>query len=105
METLVGAKPRQATMTIAYEKGEQVITRPTGVVQKIKELMSIADFGINEPAINSTFFPNTVADGYWSSTTAGGQTEQAWDMDFYHGGCQYSVKDAAQYVRPVRGGI
>jgi hypothetical protein len=35
METIINAKPRQATMTIAYEKGEQVIIHPTGVVQKI----------------------------------------------------------------------
>ena len=34
METLLNAKPRQATMTTAYEKGEQVITHPTGVVSK-----------------------------------------------------------------------
>ena len=33
--TIIGAKARQATMTTAYEKGEQVITHPTGVVQKI----------------------------------------------------------------------
>jgi len=32
---IIGAKPRQATMTIAYEKGERVITHPTGVVQKL----------------------------------------------------------------------
>ena len=29
METIIGAKTRQATMTIAYEKGEMVITHPT----------------------------------------------------------------------------
>ena len=34
METIINAKPRQATMTTAYEKGEQVITHPTGVVSK-----------------------------------------------------------------------
>jgi len=35
MQTTIGAKARQATMTIAYEKGEQVITHPTGVVTKV----------------------------------------------------------------------
>jgi len=34
METIINAKPRQPTMTIAYEKGEQVITHPAGVVCK-----------------------------------------------------------------------
>ena len=40
METIINAKPRQATMTTAYEKGEQVITHPTGVVSKytVKDL-------------------------------------------------------------------
>ena len=39
-ETIIGAKPRQAEMTIAYEKGEKVITHPTGVVSKytVKDL-------------------------------------------------------------------
>jgi len=34
METILNAKPRQEKMTIAYEKGEKVITHPTGVVTK-----------------------------------------------------------------------
>ena len=40
METLINAKPRQTTMTTAYEKGEKVITHPTGVVSKctVKDL-------------------------------------------------------------------
>jgi hypothetical protein len=40
METIINAKPRQAEMTIAYEKGEQAITHPTGVVSKytVKDL-------------------------------------------------------------------
>jgi ArsR family metal-binding transcriptional regulator len=34
-EKIINGAPRQATMTIAYEKGEQVITHPTGVVTKV----------------------------------------------------------------------
>ena len=39
-ETIINGAPKQATMTIAYEKGEQVITHPTGMVSKytVKDL-------------------------------------------------------------------
>jgi hypothetical protein len=35
METIIKGAPRQDTTTIAYEKGEKVITHSNGVVQKL----------------------------------------------------------------------
>jgi len=69
----------------------------------IKELMSIADFEVNDPAIDGTFFPNTTADGYWSSTTATADTGHAWYLDFYYGNANLEEKISLAFpVRPVR---
>ena len=38
------------------------------------ELQSLVDYSRYNPAINTTYFPNTVASYYWSSTTLAGYT-------------------------------
>ena len=71
------------------------------------ELASLIDNGTYAPAINTTYFPNTLfllASHYWSSTpdldSPGGDY---WLVDFNTG---YSVRthDSDNYVRCVRGG-
>ena len=37
METIIGARPRQDTMTIGYDTVGQVITHSTGVVQTLEK--------------------------------------------------------------------
>jgi hypothetical protein len=70
----------------------------------IKELASIVHFGNYKPAINTTYFPNTAASWYWSSTTDVGNTGYAWGVYFGHGRVYYGYKSYAGYVRAVRGG-
>jgi len=73
----------------------------------IEELSSIANFGTYNPAIDLDFFPNTIADQYWSSSTY-------LDMDypytynislgFCFGDYISESKVTRCYVRAVRGG-
>ena len=72
----------------------------------IMELLSIVDYGVHPgPTINATFFPNTYADWYWSSTTYADDTTTMWDVGF-DGGEYYNDNTATinDYVRCVRGG-
>ena len=69
-----------------------------------KELRSIVDYSVYNPATNVTSFPNTVSSNYWSSTTAAGNTGFAWGVSFYRGSDNSSKKSNAYYVRAVRGG-
>ena len=68
----------------------------------IKQLMSILDYGLNEPCINQTFFPNPVASYYLSSTTALYSTGNAWIASCFRGHVSPNNKGVGQMVRPVR---
>ena len=67
----------------------------------IRELESIVDRDAGDPAINSSF---SVAKNpvYWSSTTFGGNTDEAWDVNFNYGIVDYGDKADRHYVRCVR---
>jgi len=72
-----------------------------------RELMSIVDYSIPYPGptINTTYFLNTNANYYWSSTTYAYYPGYAWSVDFSHGivNSDYN-KSASMYVRCVSGG-
>jgi hypothetical protein len=70
----------------------------------IRELHSLADFGTSAPAINTTYFPNTRSDYYWSGSTYAGSTGYAWYMYFDRGYVLNRNKADDYYVRAVRGG-
>ncbi len=72
----------------------------------IKELESITDDTQYSPAIDTTYFPNTNEDYYWSSTTYAKVTRNAWYVYFTSGDVTYigSDKSYSFYVRCVRGG-
>jgi len=70
----------------------------------VKELISIIDYGSFEPAIDTTFFPNTKLDVYWSSTTYASFTDGAYRVDFNYGNLDANIKTGSFYVRAVRGG-
>ena len=69
-----------------------------------KELQSIVDYSRNYPSINMTYFPNTVASPYWSSTTLAGNTSLAWYVNFHNGDIGVYYKTYNYYVRAVRSG-
>jgi len=62
------------------------------------------DDGRYNPAIDTTYFPNTVSSHYWSSTTYAGYTYGAWGVYFGFGAGSSHDKPDGQYVRAVRGG-
>jgi hypothetical protein len=70
----------------------------------IKELDSIVNLGRYNPSIDPAYFPDTVASGYWSSTTHALYTGNAWIMYFYRGYGYDHYKSYYYYVRAVRGG-
>lgn len=71
-----------------------------------KELTTILDSAIpgGAPTINTTFFPNTLAWPYWTSTTWVGQDYAAWRVNFQFGDDGTYYKQTGYYVRCVRGG-
>jgi hypothetical protein len=73
----------------------------------VKELRSLVDYTRYNPAINTTYFPDTVvSSGYWSSTTDANGPAAAWVVDFSYGYYHYDSgsKGNGYYVRAVRGG-
>jgi hypothetical protein len=70
----------------------------------IQELRSLVDYSRFNPVINITYFPDTAASCYWSSTTYANGTDVAWGMYFDYGGDYLNFKDGLYYVRAVRGG-
>ncbi len=70
----------------------------------IDELRSLVDMSYS-PTINTTYFPNTVASWYWSSSTNAYSTGYAWVVYFYSGDGHHGTnKSLSRYVRAVRGG-
>ena len=71
----------------------------------VRELASIVDYGAaNAPFINTTAFPGTQSNGYWTSTTYMPTTTKAWDVFFDFGNVSIGNKTTNNYVRCVRGG-
>ena len=69
-----------------------------------RELESLINAGRANPAINTTYFPNTSADYYWSGSTYADLTVGAWVVGFDVSGVGAYDKTDTYYVRAVRGG-
>ena len=71
----------------------------------IKELSSLAARDRYNPAINSTIFPNTSSDWYWSaSPDAYDSSVYAWQLNFNNGNDNSYLRDDNVHVRLVRSG-
>ena len=71
----------------------------------ITELPFIRNMDISYPAINTTYFPNTIASYHWSSTTDPCHTFNAWYVPFNVGAAHPGEKSVFSFnVRAVRGG-
>ena len=67
------------------------------------ELISIADLGRSDPAIDVTAFPSTPADNFWSSTTFATSPTTVATVTFARGNTQQKSKtEVPYYVRCVR---
>ncbi|CAK0763599.1 conserved exported hypothetical protein [Gammaproteobacteria bacterium] len=69
-----------------------------------KELASLVDYSQSGPAINSTYFPNTPSEWYWTSTSYTSDPAYAWNVYFDNGYVHYNDKGYNFDVRLVRGG-
>jgi hypothetical protein len=70
---------------------------------KLNELQSIINNKYNYPIIDSTVFPNTISNYYWSSSTYAQNTNNAWVVLFSYGVVSYYNKPSNYYVRCVTG--
>jgi hypothetical protein len=94
---------------LSYCEGLSLGNKTDWRLPNIKELESITDDSRYSLAIDTSFFPNAYASGYWSSTTYAYNPAfypyGAWDVNFYGGSVVYGSKDYdSLYVRCVRGG-
>jgi hypothetical protein len=73
------------------------------------ELQGIINYENYNPAIDQTYFPSTMNDGYWSSNTHALYENEAWIVDYGfpfvdYGSISYVSKTYSYLVRCVRGG-
>lgn len=73
-------------------------------VPTIKELKTLVDRSNYSPSINTTYFPSTISNVYWSSTTRATYTDYARQVFFTYGTEDNNFKSGSNYVRAVRGG-
>jgi len=57
---------------------------------------------VSTPTINSTYFPNTLDRGYWSSSPNAYVSSYAWLVSFYSGLSYYDYEFNSYFVRLVR---
>lgn len=69
----------------------------------IKELRSLTDVTLMNPAVDLAAFPDLQSDDYWSSTTLAGHPDRAWTTNFRFGTVSYQPKTADLLIRCVRG--
>ena len=70
----------------------------------IKELSSLAARDRYDPVINSTAFPNTPSDWYWSASPHAGDINKAWRVIFQNGYVNANKRYRNYHVRLVRSG-
>lgn len=70
----------------------------------LRELLSIVHNGTWNPAIDVSYFPNTVSNWYWSADTHAPVPAHAWYVYFNFGIVNDSLKGYDSHVRLVRSG-
>ena len=67
------------------------------------ELLALVDRSRHNPAIDTTFFPDTQPNWYWTSTVCAWSSARAWCVVFVFGGCCGAARgDNYGLVRAVR---
>lgn len=66
------------------------------------ELLSIVDDSRHKPAIDTTKFPDTKSEPYWTCTPCAWDESARWVVGFYYGGVGYLYVAYAACVRACR---
>lgn len=69
-----------------------------------EELRSIVNYGQMSPAIDAEYFPNTISEKFWSSSSRAYYANQAWTIHFENGRDGNYSKRRVNHVRLVRAG-
>jgi hypothetical protein len=88
------AKAYCPTLTLAGHSDWRLPTRI--------ELVSIVDFGRRAPAIDTTYFPSTPSNLFWSSSPLAGLSSYAWVVIFETGFSYSYGVSSSNWVRCVR---
>lgn len=69
----------------------------------IKEIERVVDLGRSNPAVDTTYFPNTNIGEYWTGTTCSGcHKQKAFTINFADGESTATLKTITLYARCVR---
>ncbi|MBH1988894.1 MAG: DUF1566 domain-containing protein [Myxococcaceae bacterium] len=68
----------------------------------VRELSSLVDFNTSSPSIDSTAFPGTSSNYFWTSTTYQPIPTYAWVVDFYGGFVDFNAMGGDNSVRCAR---
>ena len=69
-----------------------------------RELLSIVHHGVNSPAIDPDYFPNTDSNWFWTSDIYAPVPANAWGVVFYDGYSYANYQSGSGHVRLVRSG-
>jgi hypothetical protein len=73
-------------------------------IPNIQELQSIVEYGVFNPAINTTIFPTAPSSSFWSGSPDANDSNYAWFVYFFYGLAYYYYRYYSYSVRLVRGG-
>lgn len=92
----------RVTRQVATNHGTEMRTIPANKGGTIQVPWACAD-GSNKPTIiDTTIFPKTIDDFYWSSSPYANHYNHAWGVNFYNGNGSNNDKSHSYYVRAVR---
>jgi hypothetical protein len=91
----------QAALTAA--QSDEFAGMRNWVLPNIKQLMSIVELACYNPAINSSIFPNTPNNFFWTSSPYVDYSAEAWRVGFIYGELT-NLNSFLSYVRLVRSG-
>lgn len=68
-----------------------------------RELLTLVHAGASNPSIDTSYFPNTQANGFWTATTELFNIKNAWVVNFSDGTTHTGGKSFGAYVMLVNG--